>query len=101
MFLSEGALLPTQLNKLSDSATVADSTAEGLTAIASLQIHQDAACASAAGSASGLGSEQAADHGSTADAASLLCTGLALTADTALLTEKSAEQTSASESGSQ
>ena len=101
LFLAEGALPPTQLNKLSDSATVADSTAEGSTAIASLQIHQDAACASAAGSASGLESEQAADNGSTPEAASLLCTGLALTADTALLTAKSAEQTSASESGSQ
>ena len=54
LFLSEGALPPTQLNKLSDRATVAETS----TAIASLQIHQDATCASAAGSASGLESEQ-------------------------------------------
>ena len=98
LFLSEGALPPTQLNKLSDSATAADSVAEGPIAIASLQIHQDAACASAAESASRLESEQAADHGSTAEAASQLRTDLALTADAALHTEQSAKQTSATES---
>ena len=101
LFLSEGALPPRQLNKLSDSATVADSTAEGPTAIASLHINQDAAFASAAESASRLESEQAADHGLTAAAASQLGTDLALTTDAALHTEQRAEQTSASESGSQ
>ena len=101
LFLSEGALPPTQLNKLSDSATAADFPAEVPTAIASTQINQDAAFASAAESASRLESEQAADHGSTAEAASQLRTDLALSAGADLHTDQSAEPTSASESAPQ
>jgi len=107
LFLSEHAQPATQLNKLSDAAPVADSTAEAPAATAESattpQTNQIADCVPVAESASRPDSEQAADHGSVAEAASQLHSDLALTADAAsqLHTEQDAEETSATDAASQ
>lgn len=62
---------------LSDGGAVADSTTEGPAAFSS-QISKDAPCVSAAEPISRLDSEQAADHGLTAEAASQRSCDLAL-----------------------